>query len=134
MIGLTYDTELGEFDLLLDNDGALADDDPLRTAVILSLHTDAPVTTEEGTEGGWWGDAYPDAPGDVMGSTLWHVFRSGVSTETAARAEEAARTALAWLLTEKLIRALEVTASRPSSGRIDLAVVIVRLNGGVLRI
>ena len=133
-IALQYDSETGEFDLLLADDGSLSEGDPLVIAVILSLHTDAAVQTADGPIGGSWMDAYPDEPGDVFGSTLWYVLRNGVTADTAQQAEEAAQKSLAWLTWEKLARSIEVAATRTQAGRIDLDVTVVRPDGTIVRV
>lgn len=37
---------------------------------------DIPDPTDRG---GWWGDAYPDVPGDLQGSRLWTLIGKGIN-------------------------------------------------------
>jgi phage gp46-like protein len=81
MISLAFDPTTGECDLVVDADGLLVNDDPIQTAVLVSLFTDVRVTPGEVPEGvslgGWWGAAYTIEPGDVEGSRLWTLLVRG---------------------------------------------------------
>lgn len=132
MIRLVYDRELGECDLAAAEDGGVAEGDELRTAILISLLSDAPADAPiDGDRRGWWGDAY--APlleqGDRTGSRLWILQRDVVLAETPARAREMALEALRWLVDDGIARAVDVTASKPERGRIDLAVIVTLTDG-----
>jgi phage gp46-like protein len=76
-----YDADTGTFDWQLVN-GQLVMDDGLETSVILSTFTDrrsedSDVLPNGGDDRrGWWGDAFPEIPGDVLGSRLWLLSRT----------------------------------------------------------
>lgn len=116
-------------------DGAdLAGDSTLRTAVILSLFSDAragaddPLPAGESDPRGWWGDALADVPGDHFGSRLWLLSREKRTEETRLRAESYAREALAWLLEDAVAAALDVTAAWTGPATLVIAIEIQRPN------
>ena len=83
---------------------ALASDDGLETAVILSLFTDARARDDDTLPAGqtdrrgWWADAFPAVAGDRFGSRLWLLRRSKQLQESLIVAREYAEEALAWLV------------------------------------
>lgn len=126
-IALIWDAETGAADFAIEaND--LAIDDGLQTAVLLSLFLDAPaqdgdVLPEGETDRrGWWGDS----EGDHYGSRLWLLDRAKATQETLDRAEEFAREALQWLLTDRVAESLVVTASFPRVGAWGLEIEVHR--------
>ena len=118
---------------LLIREGALARDDGLETAVVLSLFTDrlaapgdVPAGAQPGARRGWWGDALADVPGDLMGSRLWLLHRAKQEAGVLTAAEGYAREALQWLVEDGVATAVEVTASFPRAGVLALAVQVQR--------
>ena len=67
MLSLRYDPTLRECDLVWDGE-RLEEEDPLLTAILVSLFTDQRVTGGEVPAGvglgGWWGEAFPEDPAD----------------------------------------------------------------------
>ncbi len=116
MLKLVYTT--AGFDLVVE-DGRLATDDGLQTAVILSLFTDARATADELAAAGLsadqnrgsWQDDYPEVEGDVWGSKLWLLARAKRTDETLARAKAYAERALAWLAEDRVAKRVTVGAS-----------------------
>jgi len=100
---LSYDPSILSSDISIEA-GDLARDATLRTAILLSLFTDARATKDElaGFGGddarGWWGDSIAEIEGDTFGSKLWLLGREKVIPETLNRAREYGRQALAWLV------------------------------------
>ena len=113
----------------------LATDDGLRTAVIISLFSDAraadddPLPHHDADRRGWWGDAYAEIPGDVTGSKLWLLSRAKQLPATLTSAETYARASLAWLIADGVASAVSVVASFPNRGWLGLAIDIARPNG-----
>lgn len=106
------------FDFLVEN-GRLAVDDGLESAVVYSLFTDAPATddelaaaglTGEQNRGAWWGNDYPEVPGDVWGSKLWLLARAKRTDETLARAVDYGSHAVAWMIADRLAARIPITA------------------------
>lgn len=96
MIRLVYREDLGEYDIALDEDGAIDDAGDIETAAVVALHCDRRVQPEEADGDdlrGWWADAFT---GDRLGSKLWAVQERGILRDNDARraqlaAEEALR-------------------------------------------
>jgi phage gp46-like protein len=102
------------FDLAIKA-GDLEGDEGLETAVAISLFTNRRVSDEELPElttskEGWWGDLFPDVPGDKIGSRLWTLKRSKRTTETLRRAEDYAREALQWLIDDGISSSVNAAA------------------------
>ena len=100
---------------------SLDDDDGLETAVILSLFTDRladPGDTGLATTArrGWWGDAYAESAGDLIGSRLWLLAREKRTPVVLSRAELYAREALQWLVDDGV--ASSVTVQAQSQGQL----------------
>lgn len=95
---------------------SLEEDDGLETAVILSLFTDRRAAEDDALPDGsddrrgWWGDAYPDVDGDLIGSRLWLLFREKDMQSAVNRAREYTEEALEWLLEDGIARRVEVVA------------------------
>jgi phage gp46-like protein len=96
------------------SDGDLATDEGLTTAVLISLFTDARAREDDALppgvtdRRGWWGDAWPVAPGDRIGSRLWLLAASKQLQEALIRAREFGEEALAWLVRDGAARRVEV--------------------------
>jgi phage gp46-like protein len=130
MIALEWNGAVGAADLALAETGALAKDDALQTAVVLSLFTDARARPDDGAEGdrrGWVGDAF--TPEDRVGSRLWLLKREKQTEETRRRAEDYANEALAWLVDAGLATSVSVTAVWVARGVLGLAVAIATPGG-----
>ena len=84
----------------------------LWTAVYLSLFS-----------GAWWGNAIATQAGQFTAS-VEELMRVD-SNRTRLDVEEAARAALRWLTDEGIASAVEVQATIPATGRIDLVVTIM---------
>lgn len=103
-----------------DND--LATDGGLAAAVMVSLFTDRRVDGERG----WWGDAVPVVENDEIGSRLWTLERAKPTEQNARLAEEYSREALQWMIDDRVIDRLEVTASFPRARALGLYVRVAR--------
>lgn len=123
-LALTWSNATGDADLsMIDSD--LASDAGLETAVLLSLFTDrraanddVPPSGDPDDRRGWWADQFAAVEGDRIGSRLWLLDRSKRSSETARRAEEYVREALAWMLEDRVVASIGVAidiASRPDA-------------------
>lgn len=133
-------------DILLDFDGqllagdlrqvgaALATDDSLKTAVVLSLFTDRRASSDDalpaGVEDrrGWWGDSYADEDGDRIGSLIWLLLREKQTTEVLRRAEQYAEESLQWLIDDRIALGVSATAEWVRRGFLGLRIEITRPN------
>lgn len=109
---------------LVDLDGALLLDDTLTNAIIISLFTDARVDGERG----WWGNSFATFE---MGSKLWTLHRSKQIDDILEDAERYARDALQWMITDKLVSSLSVTATNPKQSMLLLTIIVTLPNGSV---
>ncbi|WP_086733835.1 phage GP46 family protein [Erythrobacter colymbi] len=144
-LALVWNADAIAADLLLAN-GRLATDDGMRTAILISLFTDARAADDEtlpeagGDRRGWWGDAYardlrPDAgtARDVnrIGSLLWLLSRSKITARTLAQAKQACEEALAWLVRDGIASAVRVVVeaqARPGQASPDLLAIAVEID------
>ncbi|MGI8839772.1 MAG: phage GP46 family protein [Caulobacteraceae bacterium] len=129
-------TDDGDFAADIFMAGAdLAGDDGMRTAVVISLFTDARAGDDDvlpqpgGDRRGWWGDTYAEIPGDVTGSKLWLLDREKQLPSVLSRAQEYAGAALAWLVDDGVASAVKVVASFPVRGWLGLSVTVERPSG-----
>lgn len=111
----------------------LTQGDPLARAVLMSLFTwrralpSDPLPAD--TRHGWWGDTYPAAEGDRIGSRLWLLSREKLTANTVNRAREYAEEALAWLVEDGVASRVEVTAERRGLDGLALVCRIWRADG-----
>lgn len=135
MIALDWGQTRVTPDLALAASGAVAREDGLRTAILLSLFLDARASAEDPLPDplnrdrrGWVGDALAPRAGDRIGSRLWLLAREKQNEATRLRAEIYAREALAWMTEEGLARSVSVTAAWVSQGQLGLRVQVAELS------
>jgi len=129
-IALAWNPDYSAADMALGG-GMLAGDDGMRTAILISLFSDAraPVGADLPEHGddrrGWWGDAFA-APNqfsgagnardaDALGSALWLLRRAKSLPAVVEQARLAAIAALGWLVRDGVARTVEVTAEALTS-------------------
>ena len=141
-LALAWNAEAFAADLVLAA-GELGRDDGLRTAILLSLFSDArapagaTLPEQGGDRRGWWGDAFAATEirneADALGSTLWLLGRAKAVPGAVEQARQAAETALGWLVRDGVASAVRVEAESQgtvSSGlRLALGVVLERPQG-----
>ena len=112
-ISTDYSNDALRGDLTLQ-DGQLTQDEGLDSAILHSLFKDRRATlTDVKPLGrtdlrGWWGDLTLAMEGDQYGSLLWLLEREKLSAQTAERARQYARDALAWLIEDGVAISYEV--------------------------
>ena len=133
-LALTWSDAEAAADLALDG-ATLAIDEGLRTAITVSLFTDARARVDDELPApgadprGWWGDAL-SADGRELGSRLWLLARRTITNTTLAEAREMAEEALAWLADDGHVASLAVMAEREGDDRLALRVTFVSSQGG----
>ncbi|RDB36709.1 phage GP46 family protein [Spirobacillus cienkowskii] len=109
-IAFFYDTEQRCFDLQCLG-SEIQIEDSLRTAIALSLFTDAKVDEFElprsETNRGFWADALDN---HETGSKLWLLLRSKRNSHVIKKTEEYCKKSLEWLIEDKLVENIEVKA------------------------
>ena len=132
-LAIRWRPELMGGDLALDGVG-LATDDGLRTAIIISLFTDARAEPDDplpadAERRGWWGDALPQIEGDRIGSRLWLLRREKRLPAALDRARGYAAEALAWLVEDGVAAQVGVEAEAIGPATLGLGVVVTRPGG-----
>jgi phage gp46-like protein len=127
-LALRWNDETVSADLMLSG-GALAMDDGLRTAILISLFSDARAAEdadlpEAGDDRrGWWGDQFaagagPDAGSAAdrnrIGSLLWLLHRAKATSANLQLARQSAEEALAWLVRDGVAARVGVTVEAQS--------------------
>ena len=128
-ITLAWHDDAAAADLLLAG-GQLATDVGMRTAILISLFTDARAADDDalpqpgGDPRGWWGDALAADRGDGIGSRLWLLSREKITAATVNRARDYAEAALAWLVEDRVAKSVvvEVEAIRPQTLALSVAI------------
>lgn len=107
--------------------------DNLSRAVVISLFTwrradDSDDYDHELGKQGWWGDSLYE---DEIGSKLWQLLRSKITSETLLRAQEMADDALKWLVEDGICTEISVSVERDSNdpNRINLSVILEQEHG-----
>lgn len=139
---LEWDNTVSAGDLVLAG-GALATHSGLRTAILISLFSDAraadsAVLPEAGADrAGWWGD---DFGGDVstsirdgddrntLGSRLWLLRRSNLTAQVLRDARQHVQDALGWLIRDGIASAISVEVEAQGD-RLAVAVMLDRPTG-----
>ena len=80
------------------------------------------------SDSGWWGDTLEDR-GDTTGSGLSSLARAVITEDTARTAEDLARTALQWLITDGIAESVEVVATITDGDRTGLELVVSVVRG-----
>ena len=132
-VALAFSSDAFAADLAIVG-GDLATDDGLRTAVIISLFTDARARDDDalpevgGDKRGWWGDFDLDG-GDQTGSRLWLLHRAKLLPSTALKARDMCREALDWLLRDGVAASVEVETQIVAPNALVISVAIARPSG-----
>ena len=128
-IGLFIDDE-GKIDIDFES-GDLKRDNGLETSVLISLFSDQRITYEELPPGetsqrGFWGDAYPEIEGDLIGSKLWVYDRAKRTDETLSRIREEAKNSLSWMVSDGVADSVETDATYLDNGALWLTITITK--------
>lgn len=133
-IAILWSNDSFSGDIALDS-GRLVTDDGLRTAMLISLFTDArardddPLPDDGADPRGWWGNAVAPVAGRELGSRLWLIGREKLTAATVERARVYAAEALAWLKADGIVSALSVAAARIGNHMIALKITLDRPEG-----
>lgn len=120
------------FDLAIEN-GDLARDEGLRTAVLLSLYLHRRAEVGDVSEGedprGSWMDQYLDNPADRLGSRRWLLARAKESADTLARMRAYDEAALAWMIEDGVARKVEIETEWTRPGLLGERITITLSDG-----
>ncbi len=130
-VKLLYDATQGYGDLIVQ-DRDLERDPGLETAVVVSLFSNRRAADGDalpdpaGSREGWWADTFNN-DGDKIGSKLWLIGREKLlPTEIIPRAEQYAKEALDWMITDGVAGEVDVIANRAGLSTVILNVTIIR--------
>lgn len=118
----------------------LAVDSGLNTAVVISLLTDRraladdPLPDDGQDRRGWWGDAFPEVEGDLIGSRRWLLTREKQLPQVLRLEEQYAREALQWLIDDGIAGKVEVVGTDPRQSVVALQITITKPDGSQIDI
>ncbi|WP_287601236.1 phage GP46 family protein [Thiothrix sp.] len=95
--------DYSEYDLLLTNDSDLATDAALRSAIILSVYTDAWVDGKNG----WWGDTY-SGNRPIAACKLWTLMGKPTTPENVQKGIQYVTSAIQWLIDDNHFDRIDV--------------------------
>jgi len=126
-------------DLVFDAAGELMARNPISTAALLLLGTDARCSDDEllpehaGDARGWVGDGFDvdAARGEApLGAKFWLYRRAHLTDETGRQVEDEARRALKPLLDQGVVARIEAKATvQKAEGRLVLAIALIGRDG-----
>ena len=112
--------------------GDLDTRDELATAVLNSLFTwrrarpDDRLPDDSEDRKGWWGDTFPDADHDQIGSRLWLLSREKLTQHTMNRARDYMQEALQWLIEDGVASRVELLLEKRDPWTLAIQVTIYR--------
>ncbi|MQT31317.1 phage GP46 family protein [Pseudomonas helleri] len=113
-------------------------EESLRRAVTISLFTWRRAGPDDAVDDsdrkGWWGDSVPSVAGDKIGSRLWLLSRRTLVADTLKDAQAYAEEALAWLVDDRVLTRVTVTAERQGNERMNLRVTLIEQHGETLEL
>ncbi|HBL6966174.1 phage GP46 family protein [Morganella morganii] len=112
------------------NGDLLAGDD-LQSAIMISLFTDRLARSDDDYDDeyrrGWWADAGTDG---FIGSRLWLLRRQKLTTQVAKKAEDYAREALGWLITDGVVSDIQIRTQIVWPQRLNMVIRYHRPDAG----
>ena len=145
-VALGFDIEAMAGDLVLAG-GALTTEDGLRSAIIISVFTDARAHDDDeipdGTANrrGWWADRVAPAMLDTsirdgrkpdrIGSRMWLLAREKQVPEVLARAKQYLAEALQWLVDERVATRVDIATWIERTGVLGWRADITRPDGSI---
>ena len=129
MMALGYDADLQAFDLVTVSD-RLARDGAFETCVYVSLFTNRRDPRDPTNAiGGWWGNDYPDVPGDEVGSLLWTLEGKRIDASALRDARVFTMQAMAWAVDDGVAAKVEAVAEPYGPDSIAIGLWIYRPDG-----
>lgn len=121
----------GSGDIAISN-GDISTADDLGTAVLVSLFSDARVSSSEGTAQGdprgFWGDDADDEDTYPTGSLLWTLEGKTIINQTLIDAKKYCEDALEWMVRDEIAKSIDVIVTRTGLETLEIGIVIHRPN------
>lgn len=129
MIKMTFDNNTGSADLVFDN--GIQTGEELETAILLSLFTYRRAEEDDTVPDtvnrlGFWGDSYPDVPGDKTGSRVWLLAGQNTTPENMDLANNLVAEALQWLIDDGVAESVEPVVTKVGLDQIRVSMWIKR--------
>ncbi len=128
---IALDFNNNQFDIAADN-GDLVSEEGLRTALMISLFTDARARDDDeipdgsNDKRGYWGDADEE---DSMGSRLWLLGRAKETQDTLDRGKEYATEAVQWFFKDGIAKQTNVETYWLRKGVMAIVIILTMLDG-----
>ena len=124
--GTYFDIELDQADLKAD--------DGLETPLTISIFTDARVTDEQLPYGstskrGWWGDMFPDQPGDKIGSRIWTLNPGKITNETKNKATDYCRESTKWMIDDGIASVINISSEYNENKHLKIFIEVIKPDG-----
>lgn len=124
--GTVFDIGLDQADLKADNG--------LETALAISVFTDARVNDDQLPYGttkkrGWWGDMFPDHPGDKIGSRMWTINPAKITNETRNLAVDYCRESTRWLIEDGIASVINFSSEYNENKHLKIYIEVVKPDG-----
>jgi len=114
-----------------EGNGDLINSDDLQTAMIISLFTDRVARDDDDIDGndrrGWWGDMGEEYN---IGSRLWLLRRQKLTQTVAQKAEDYAREALQWLISDGVVSSFAIATRIVYPRRLNMVIRYQRPGSG----
>ena len=133
--------ENGEFDLAI-SERDLQKSEGLENAILISLFTDARANDDDilpnndTDKRGWWGDGFASEINGLarpIGSKLWLLSRSKITSETINKVRDYSQAALKWLVDDGIAKSIEITPTRVDPHTISILVIITKPSGEIFK-
>lgn len=131
---LSVDPYTSTADFMLTDEGDLALDYSLATAISISLFSDARSDSDDPMENdqrGWWAESIGSSgvSGDHFGSHLWLLARAKNTIKTIHSAESYIRKALDWMVEDQEAKSFNVTVEKDKFDTLIFTIDITLTNG-----
>ncbi|HIE2304214.1 TPA: phage GP46 family protein [Yersinia enterocolitica] len=105
--------------------------DSLTRAVIISLFTWRRADPDDDSEQpmGWWGDSYPTIQNDRIGSRLYLLQRTTLTSKTVELARGYLEQALAWLKDDGVVSRITINVQRHGTEILTAEITLYRNDG-----
>jgi phage gp46-like protein len=105
--------------------------DSLTRAVIISLFTWRRADPDDDSEQpmGWWGDSYPTIQNDRIGSRLYLLQRTTLTSKTVELARGYLEQALAWLKDDGVVSRIAINVQRRGNDILTAEITLYRNDG-----
>ncbi|CND29677.1 phage GP46 family protein [Yersinia intermedia] len=105
--------------------------DSLTRAVIISLFTWRRADPDDDSEQpmGWWGDSYPTIQNDRIGSRLYLLQRTTLTSKTVELARGYLEQALAWLKDDGVVSRITINVQRRGTEILTAEITLYRNDG-----